>query len=85
MQLGNNYSRKITADINVQLTRRRTPLFLQMQKLQIEKARTSKALSSTSACEPVDDKGLVGKAEERKKIHKNMKFDFAPQKSCNFC
>lgn len=55
-----------------------------MQKLQTEKALTSKALSSTSACEPVDDKGLVGIAEERKKIHKNMKFDFVPQKSWQF-
>lgn len=45
-----------------------------MQQLQTEKARTSKALSSTSAWELVDDKGLVGIAEERKKLHKNIKF-----------
>lgn len=74
MYLGNNsYSKKII-DINVQFKRQMAPLSLQMQQLQTEKARTSKALSSTSAWELVDDKGLVGIAEERKKLHKNIKF-----------
>ena len=39
-----------------------------------QRARTSKALSSTSAWELVDDKGLVGIAEEIKIFHKNIRF-----------